>query len=410
MVLHRLPSKDVALEVNYRSVGRGAGGVALRRKCGLTLAQHRAFYRGIYGPTPSTIPSKYSPSIVYQDSAEPQGFGARSPRFGLPQSGVSMPGPGSYAEHRAESDERSASGAGSPVGKHGSAAFASRTARLAHPKRIFAAAGPGAYDVERACSPGASATVKPSAVFVEPGPSNVSRAQTPLGPGEYNARYPPSGKSTPISRTGRTDFMPQSVSALGPGSYEGMQPKFRKGVVAGARTTPEPRPPSMSGPGRQSVIPASCSAVPLLAELNEGEQLRLGQSILASQPGTELCSLNIRLPSSPPPPGPGDYELAQAHAAAVGRKTFSSRGSSGFQVGSAQDPSKGRAELPGPADYDTQPQDPWSCHEAAVVFASTSERFECKLAAAPGPAWYSPQSDSKARSFHDQADGKLWVP
>jgi len=210
-------------KTNYRSIGRGSGGVEIRRHGALPRRQRR--------PTASSIPAKFE-TVLYHDNHEKRGFCGYTPRFFTPLL-EDKPGPGAYADDDLGNGETAAGGS---VGTRGNGAFASRAKRLG-PAARGGLPGPGSYDiapvVERPGTPGgrppspSPAFVQPSSVnpakFFErpsPGPGDYVPAQ---GAGDWSARGMRRAQNVLIGGAARSELLPgqpaKSEETPGPADY-----------------------------------------------------------------------------------------------------------------------------------------------------------------------------------------------
>jgi len=166
--LNRIDSRTgiVTEKINYRSVGRGDGGLLKRRKI--------KFERDPQVPLVSSIPTKFQTRLL-KDNRENGAFTSRAPRFQLPAQSR-MPGPASYVERQTfHGDER--------VDQRAVGVFASNTRRFRPTVCNYHIQGPAAYEVSRSEQNHGC----PSAAFTEKSSVNPAkcRIQPSPGPGEY---------------------------------------------------------------------------------------------------------------------------------------------------------------------------------------------------------------------------------
>merc|ERR1719331_2636399 len=76
---------------NYRSIGRGNGGVEVS-------AKRNFHWRDFDCSTTPSIPGKFE-TVLYRGNREDGGFGSRAPRFGQEQRYGELPGPGAHNTH-----------------------------------------------------------------------------------------------------------------------------------------------------------------------------------------------------------------------------------------------------------------------------------------------------------------------
>lgn len=379
---------------NYRSIGRGTGGVAVRSQ--------NVFKRYSDINTVPTIPAKFE-TVLYKGNHEEKGFGSRSPRFGQePRPDAKAPGPGAYPTGGLAVLSHQADGVtASCVGKRGNNAFASRKDRFK--QRHERKPGPGAYEAaERA--PGTPKSIKnaPNAAFVPHRSVNPAKFRTRVspGPGDYADKKGPTwgegGASFPREREAseqRVDFGIKDVP--GPGAYED-------------GFTQE----SQAGRGKRHLLPLPDTDQPVKPVpdqlMKASSLLRMGADKLLE----ELASGELgAAQNSTSTPGPGSYE--PQIAASKGRTPFGTGESSCFRAGNSQMPRKWEAPAPGPGDYDAFKKsmasgEGRSADSAAPVFASVTPRFKDSKPTAPGPAYYSPRSSRRLNQFHLNT-GRGWV-
>lgn len=384
---------EVPEKINYRSVGRGDGGVMRRRR--------PRSYRDPDNPTPSSIPSQYE-TTLYRDNRESKGFSSRASRFAAIRAGE-VPGPGSYTnglDNRQVVKDPAAC-----VGKRGANAFASRIPRL-DPKVPGAPTGPGDYEVERSSSNMLTATRNaPSAVFVEPAsvnPAQFNARPTP-GPGEYLGSSHPWSARGPVRSIGA--YIPRSARMAPTGECAVPAAGASLVAVRPGGTRPASSPPAtpaaqasaasgqswgLPGPRRHGLLPQQVHAVPAspLAALSEAAQLKIGERLLQA-------GWDPQRRQNSGVPGPGDYD--PQFEAMKGPTYFSQHGSSAFLLGTSHLPRKWRPDAPGPCEYHIGTD---MASTRGAVLATASPRFKGRQAAAPGPAYYSPRSKSSQQSFH----------
>jgi len=377
-----LPLRDPGLgapppgKVNYRSIGRGNGGVIKKRI--------PIYVKDVDPATPSSVPTKYQ-TVLYRKNRERQGFSCNTPRFSRPRTMAEVvPGPGTYAGETQLPSEvldsasqvtSSTATASSQVAAKGRGPFASRTPRLVHPSKQhgYVPPGPGSYlsrDLPRDNSP--------TAAFSLPGPGNPAKffVEPQPGPGCYLG---PDDAVPPIGATGaRAVFgsSPRSTQQVmnpdlpGPGQY---------GQADDERTR---------SPRKNSRKQLSPRHEPLLDP--EAAQLKKGAELLKSG----------QAPPDPSSPGPGKY--SPSLEAIRGPRQFNARGHSSFHLGNSDRPRSWRPPEPGPSDYvprigESRPRDaPWPLS----TMASQTERFSKEAIGVPGPAFYSPRKEPEAVSFH----------
>lgn len=386
---------DPPEKINYRSIGRGDGGVLRKHRC--------RFYRDPGCPTPSTIPSQYE-TVLFKDNREKKGFSSRASRFAEPRS-EEGPGPGSY---RADDRLLHPAGTGS-VGERGANSFASRIPRLGRRQEVGIQVGPGTYEVALPSTAAAasSAHAAPSAVFVQPSSANPAKfnARPSPGPGEYCG---PDGVSSGrgAARTAQAYSIPRAGSSTGRGAREL------------ENRVPAPPPPAgelsllSEASATQSGSCSSWARRPLSARrvVSEGPRgdaaaFRLGERLLRE--GWEaLQAGRVDAAARSLAPGPGEY--TPNVEAVRGKSDFAQCGSSFFQVGSSHLPRKWRPENPGPCYYEAEVVAPPSPRRA-VAFSHAPRFVEAGAAVkVPGPAYYSPKSKPAGESFLLNIQNK-WV-
>lgn len=366
-------------KINYRSIGRGSGGVLKKRK--------PKFEHDPESPSASSIPTSWE-TVLHKDNHEKKGFSSCSPRFVLSSASDFKPGPGAYSAVCKDLD------AGACVGDRGANAFASREPRLKY-QRNGLTAGPGAYDLNVLAK--VPAAQVPSAAFVEPSTVNLANCQKRAapGPGEYTgqeAKFKASGLATRatgafISDTGadrdRADYMFYPDSPNSKLATRGTPPLPVKAVaLQGSRRK------LCQEPTRK---PASKEEDGMCRERQEfgRKLLDSGWHPTGKQSGENRCVS----------PGPGTYDPNVDST--KGRVDWGRNGTSNFRSNSPK--SKAMADRPlspGPGRYNNM--------EAAEVVARIrgkvsfvkSPRFEAYKPRAPGPAYYSPDGNVHHMSFH----------
>ncbi|CAE7947355.1 unnamed protein product, partial [Symbiodinium sp. KB8] len=372
-----LPLRGPGFEVeppdkaNFRSIGRGNGGVIKKRI--------PVYIKDVDPATPSSMPTKYQ-TVLYRKNREKRGFSCSTTRTAQTRAMAEVvPGPGAYSgdlviQELEESTKTSTSTSSSvsQVALRGRGTFASRTPRLVHPSKQhgYVPPGPGTYimrDVQRDSSP--------TAAFSLPGPGN---------PAKFNVVETEPG---PASYLGPDDAVPP-IGCQGARAVFGSSP----------RATQQVRDPDLPGPGQydqidgeerlRSTRPSQKQLSPRPEPLTDLETLKLrrGEEILKSNTSEDVSS-----------PGPGQY--TPRLDAVRGPKQFNARGHSSFHIGNSHLPRKWRQPGPGPTDYvppigQARPRDaPWPLS----TLASSSERFAKQQGSgAPGPAFYSPKHEPGA--------------
>lgn len=370
---------EPAEKINYRSCGRGDGGV-------LKAFRSRRIRARSSTPTPSTIPAKFE-TVLYKGNREPKGFGSIATRFPARDPGEGVPGPGTHEDCNAESTE-SAAGSRS---KRGSSAFASRSARV--PKASFRAPGPGTYATQAPSSPSGSQAENPSSAFVIPGTVNPAKfnAHPSPGPGHYKpvTDHPkingPGGTVANVAwhrpANGHSILSPKH-ELPGPGHYEDKTLALDNA----------PAPVWHSG-GRRRLMQTEAS----FHEMSVSEQIKMGEKTLSEGTYTRDTAQH----KSGNGPAPGQYEPNVD--AVMGHTDFGTMGSRVFQKGLSHLPRSWRPLLPGPGDYDPQAPEISGVTQSmlgASAFASASPRMDRKKPGAPGPAYYTPRLPEQQKSFH----------
>eukprot|EP00928_Gymnodinium_smaydae_P013294 TRINITY_DN14862_c0_g2_i1.p1 TRINITY_DN14862_c0_g2~~TRINITY_DN14862_c0_g2_i1.p1 ORF type:complete len:405 (-),score=16.88 TRINITY_DN14862_c0_g2_i1:135-1310(-) len=349
---------------NYRQIGRGNGGVVRPR---------RPRFRSRSGtPTPCSIPTKFE-TVLYRDNGEAAGFGVRTPRFVAPR-----------AAPAADSSAASASTpAGGPpdadsVGNRGNNSFASRVPRLQYCRE--GAPGPGKYNV--ASSKSRRRRQAPSAAFVMPTGVNLARLVEPIPPGPTD--YASSDPNKPVLKERGAV---SSTSAVIPRAHEDVEHNRTLWAVADA---------NCPGPGDYEVLQSSQQRhfSPRLSRWKrrpastEATQFAIGQRFLDGDTGEK-----------PQAPGPTDYEPSGGQS--FGKHgSYGAQGTSSFQVGNSHLPRSYKPTAPGPGDYEiSKALDLCSAGVPTAVLGGVVPRFSSEVAAAPGPAYYSPSPPQGAQSF-----------
>lgn len=380
--------------MNYRSIGRGTGGV-LRKRIPL-------WEKDLDPPTPSTVPTKYQ-TVFFKDNKERRGFGGHTARFteGFRRTSEEVPGPGAYT---VEVQEDLADVELRPRSARGKGAFASRTPRIPHSSAGFVPPGPGAYQVQQE---EAAILDKPTAAFVQQGAGNPAKyfPEHEPGPGTYLG--PDDGLPLPSGWTRGCSFSESHRSNIaasedvpGPGKYNVIQSteEHARMLTTGKWSS---RRKLVTG---EEKLPT------------EGQQLRRGAELLKedvarsssrTEPGDREKGGLYDTRTSAKLPGPGEY--TPRLEAVKGQNHYSTRGHSSFQVGTSHQPRTWRPADPGPGHYH---------HEADVVvpeprsplssMRSETRRFRKASATAPGPAYYSPRPPPAGVSFHLNFQ-KIWT-
>ena len=311
-----LPLRGPGFEVeppdkaNFRSIGRGNGGVIKKRI--------PVYIKDVDPATPSSMPTKYQ-TVLYRKNREKRGFSCSTTRTAQTRAMAEVvPGPGAYSgdlviQELEESTKTSTSTSSSvsQVALRGRGTFASRTPRLVHPSKQhgYVPPGPGTYimrDVQRDSSP--------TAAFSLPGPGN---------PAKFNVVETEPG---PASYLGPDDAVPP-IGCQGARAVFGSSP----------RATQQVRDPDLPGPGQydqidgeerlRSTRPSQKQLSPRPEPLTDLETLKLrrGEEILKSNTSEDVSS-----------PGPGQY--TPRLDAVRGPKQFNARGHSSFHIGNSHLP------------------------------------------------------------------------
>lgn len=369
-------------KTNYRSIGRGTGGVAVS-------AKKNSHWRDPDWPTTPSIPAKFE-TVLYRGNNEDRGFGSRAPRFGQESRQSELPGPGTHHNSAAFAITDTT------VGKRGHGAFASKAPRD-KPPRSARAPGPGAYCASSGLPQPASQ--KASAVFVNPASVNPAKfnARAAPGPGDYSgavgphARIPGAkavdGRGAAISHAGELgDAVSHSAktSTPGPGAY-----------------TDRVRSNSEEPAQREHIPRLSKRQLAQRAEspnkgLSENSLLRLTSKLLGEE---TIASARVV-------PGPGQYDPKTEATSSGGHTSFSVGESQSFRVGKSHLPRRWREQSPGPGYYEAPPSP--RCQTGVPAFAASNmERFADKVSLAPGPAFYSARKPPE-NDFHLNAK-QMWM-
>lgn len=364
-------SNAPAAKENYRSMGRGSGGVEVSSK-------RSSHWRHCDFSTMPSIPGKFE-TILYRGNREDAGFGSQAPRFGQEGRQHELPGPGT---HEAPAGLALRGVVDSTVGKRGQGPFASKTPRQKANKSE--APGPGFYGTSSGS--GSAAMMqrdndRPTSNFVPPSSVNPAKFKFRPSPGpcDYSGAI---GLSNPS--TNNVDNTGAFVSHEDRGDHESRVSKPTPGPGSYHKDRPSSEEPSCSRP------------VPSLSrweKLHDGRGpteaglLRFATEVLAEDAG-----------QPPPVPGPGQYNPKPEATSAGGPVSFATGASHGFRVGNSHRPRKWRPDGPGPCEYDAPPGSPLG-HAAASSFSSKVARFKDVEQQAPGPAFYSPRKTAE-KDFH----------
>lgn len=350
-------------KINYRSIGRGSGGVPL------TARSNRPSWRDFDCCSMASIPGKFE-TVLYKGNREDKGFGSQAPRFGQEDRHGEAPGPG---QHGAPMGLASRGFHDKTVGARGNGPFASRTPRQKAAANAQAP-GPGAYAAASGPNPPASARSSslPHAVFVPHSSVNPAKfnARAAPGPGDYSGavglwnepKTPALGAVMTQSDRGK---MPKNQTP-GPGAYHD-----RASSEDPARSR---RVPVLPRPRGWTPRPGEAEGISETALLRQSAQL------LAEETANSHAM-----------PGPGQYDPKPEVTSDSGVQTSFSRGESqSFRLGNSHMARKWRPGNPGPGEYEAPPS-PDRRHPAKAAFAPTAQpRFKEKEGLAPGPAYYSP--------------------
>jgi len=361
--LNRIDSRTgiVTEKINYRSVGRGDGGLLKRRKI--------KFERDPQVPLVSSIPTKFQTRLL-KDNRENGAFTSRAPRFQLPAQSR-MPGPASYVERQTfHGDER--------VDQRAVGVFASNTRRFRPTVCNYHIQGPAAYEVSRSEQNHGC----PSAAFTEKSSVNPAkcRIQPSPGPGEYlwndnqwSHHGPQASLAVVICR-------------------EGAKPDLKIHDHAMRSPCPLAVTADMPQTDRSHRFDRSVAAN---TRRCLGSQTRLSEA-------KALEDRLLQREDDVGTPGPGDYS---PHFGAIyDQHSFSMHGSSSFQSGNSCMPRKWRLESPGPGLYEPTPPE----SKQGAGFPSAMRKIEYDIPAAPGPAYYKPTGKEVKKSFHLNL-GTAWI-
>eukprot|EP00931_Biecheleriopsis_adriatica_P101966 TRINITY_DN77007_c0_g1_i1.p1 TRINITY_DN77007_c0_g1~~TRINITY_DN77007_c0_g1_i1.p1 ORF type:complete len:422 (-),score=71.34 TRINITY_DN77007_c0_g1_i1:76-1341(-) len=381
-------------KVNYRSIGRGSGGVVRRR---IPLWE-----KDFDPPTASSMPTKYE-TVFFKDNKEKRGFGGHTPRFAEQRTSCEeVPGPGAYSvapqedSHDAEQRPRSARGKGT---------FASRTPRIPHSARSqggFVPPGPGTYEVHKREL--MNALEKPTAAFVQAGAGNPAKFFPDFEPGPGTYLGPDDGLPLPagwsrgcgFGESQRSEMIP-SEDTPGPGSY----------TMRSSEETARMLTTGGKWSSRRKLVAADDKAQ------TEGQQLRRGAELLKDDDTRGKVELGDRdrggfvdTRTSANMPGPGEYTPRMDLV--KGQSHHSARGHSSFQVGTSHQPRTWRPPEPGPGQYDPEAQVAKPPYSPLSTMRSETKRFKKPVAGAPGPAYYRPTPPPGTVSFHLNFQ-KIWT-
>mmetsp|Transcript_89227 Transcript_89227/g.257286 ORF Transcript_89227/g.257286 Transcript_89227/m.257286 type:complete len:435 (-) Transcript_89227:115-1419(-) len=416
-------------KINYRSMGRGDGGVGRKPR--------PRYYWDPDNPTMASIPSTYETKL-YRDNRERKGFSSAATRFELRPS-AKLPGPGSYRNEAVDAVRANPEGC---VGKRGNGPFASRRPRMENIKGA-ADVGPGDYNTQEEAI-GRRGHETCSAAFAQPASSNPElwAARPAPGPGDYlgpdhavSARGPLRSAHVTIPRDAYGERAAAPRSARG---ADGEATKERPLVEASGSPALPPRPRSKQRAAQAPATGAAPhgaagsnrlmyeSAVGLCTQLSEAEAAKAAGGAPAAPWGGSA-------PARPPPPsaarpetfatakrqifeklksagwerpvggsavpGPADYQ--PNIDVVIGQQHFSTFGSGAFQLGNSDKPRTRRTASPGPGDYDSAvvppAHSPKRPHGGVIAKAP---RWASEVGVAPGPAYYSPRTKEPQQSFH----------
>eukprot|EP00933_Yihiella_yeosuensis_P071096 TRINITY_DN79295_c0_g1_i1.p1 TRINITY_DN79295_c0_g1~~TRINITY_DN79295_c0_g1_i1.p1 ORF type:complete len:409 (+),score=59.23 TRINITY_DN79295_c0_g1_i1:35-1228(+) len=379
---------EVKEKVNYRSIGRGTGGV---------IKQKRPAFKSsdLDRPRASTIPTKFE-TILFHENREKKGFGGQATRFATPRR--QNPGPGAYetpaAEQLGDAQEETLAIANQGEGRNqnghairAKGPFASKTPRLPHSSKQhggFVNPGPGQYegDVED------RRPQLPTAAFSLSGPGNPLKfggeRQLP-GPGHY---FGPDGNDLPIGT--------RATPAHGFGNGQ------RQGLVAALQDMPgpgsyevsaEPLETTMSDTKRRMLLPPD-----RIRAVTEASMHRTGQEFLEKYSSSPVSQ----------DPGPGSY--VPNLDSIKGKTEFNAKGQSSFHLGNSHLARSYQPAAPGPGQYTIEKEPDCPASAAGTGgFASHTSRFRDSDHQAPGPAYYSPRKKAGNESFNLNAL-KGWLP
>jgi len=369
-------------KANYRSIGRGTGGVAVS-------AKRNCHWRDPDWPTTPSIPAKFE-TVLYRGNKEDRGFGSGGPRFGQESRQSELPGPGTHHNSAAFAIMDTT------VGKRGHGAFASRAPREKPPKSARAP-GPGAYCASSGLPPPASQ--RASAAFVNPASVNPAKfnARAAPGPGDYSGAVGPQasipgakavdGRGAAMSHAGELgDTVSHSVKTATPGP----------GAYADRVRSNSEEPTQRERIPRLSKRQLAQQAESPHKGLSENALLRLTSGLLGEE---TIASARVV-------PGPGQYDPKTEVTSGGGHTSFSTGESQSFRIGKSHLPRRWREQSPGPGYYEAPPS-PTRQTGVPAFAASNTERFGDKVPLAPGPAFYSPRKRPES-DFHLNAK-EMWM-
>lgn len=360
-------------KINYRSIGRGSGGVA-------TSSKHHSYWRDFDCSTIPSIPSKFE-TVLYRGNQERKGFTSQTPRFGQESRHGEQPGPGA---HRSPAGLAVQLAKSNVIGKKGHNCFVSKTPReqkQVPPRQP----GPGSYEPPSEGLAAATGGSQPSAAFVPASSMNPAKfnARPSPGPGDYTSKAtssgPPSSRNVVISRTGEhleRSVQPSSTNVPGPGSYDP------------GRSHSEP-PKSNDNLKKRVLVEQP------LAGLTDTAQIRLGREYLEKHANTDpdekrdTSKLDSESVAKPQECGPSESRV--------------------FKSGNSHMPRKWRDPSPGPGQYDTAVGTDSTRGAAVSSFTSKAFRFREKPPPAPGPAYYNPKTLGGGSSDFHLNPQSLWV-
>lgn len=377
-------------KVNYRSMGKGSGGVAM-------TAKKKSWRDPDYVTQPS-IPGKFE-TTLYRGNNEDKGFGSQAPRFGQEQRAEGA-GPATHGPLAGMADKVVEAKA---VGTRGHGAFASRTPRQKAAHGTIKAPGPGAYagstGIESVLS--APANMLPSAAFVPPSAVNPAKfnERAKPGPGDYSGavgltdvRYKPESTGAFLSCEHRAGI-PVHDKAPGPGAYEG------RGMLRGE----EPASGRAPSPSRR-VAGELCP----LAKCPKGWDPETGTTVNAlAHRSVKILEPEAR--QQIPRPGPGHYQPKPELLTGGGKTEHHTGETTQFRVGNSHKARKWKEMIPGPGQYEATPGA--DAFAAANSFDSMTLRFKDKdpRHSAPGPSYYCPKSGIGPESDFHLNPGEAWV-
>lgn len=386
-----LYSSEAPSKANYRSIGRGTGGVAISAK---KRSVDSSWRDSEYQTTPS-IPGKFE-TVLYKGNQEEKGFGCRAPRFGQEARNSELPGPGQFGNVTAP--ER---GILEAIGKRGHGPFASRTPRQKDPPNA-AVPGPGFYSGAEGHGSSASQRSKSAnhAVFVQPSSVNPASFNKRVSPGPcdypgasvYGPKSNASSTGACLSHAGengdRIGSLARAACAPGPGTYD------ERG-----RTIAEEAAQSRRG----GDLDRASLGLSKLRWMTPREEKALVSEAALIRKSSEMLTEDT--PALKAGPGPGQYNPKPEALSGGGQKSFSTGESVSFRYGLSHLPRQWRPIGPAPGDYEAPDPGPVSTAAAAAAFASNSHRFDAKPPEAPGPAYYSPKTRKVQQDFHLNTQG-----